>query len=78
MSDLQIYLEVADSDKIAEILRRQYKNAAEHSAVYCPCGQLRAITEAFRCLYCGIYFCVDCAERHFGKTRREWFESEKN
>lgn len=76
MSDLQIYLEVAN-DKKAKLLRQQYKDAAENGVVICPCGLRRAIVMAFRCLYCGIYFCVNCAERHFGKTRREWFESKQ-
>ena len=24
---------------------------------------------AYRCLYCGFYFCQSCAESHFGKSR---------
>lgn len=72
MSDLQSYLDVA-SDKVQAILRQQYKAAAESAVIICPCGHSRALSRAYRCLYCGLYFCEKCAERHFGKTRLEWY-----
>jgi hypothetical protein len=33
--------------------------------------------KAYRCLYCGFYFCEKCAGEHFGKTRQE-YEKEKS
>ena len=35
------------------------------------CGKQVSIEYAFRCLYCGFWFCRACAEVHFGMTREE-------
>ncbi len=35
--------------------------------VTCPCGFKTPMRQAFRCFYCGLYFCRKCAERHFKK-----------
>ncbi|HEX8556697.1 MAG TPA: hypothetical protein VF668_01270 [Pyrinomonadaceae bacterium] len=70
MSDLGWYLERAPA-AVADFLRGQWESAVERQEIRCPCGQLRALELAFRCLYCGIYFCLACAEEHFGETRRE-------
>jgi len=35
------------------------------------CGKVVSIEYAFRCLYCGFWFCQSCAEQHFGMTRAE-------
>jgi hypothetical protein len=38
--------------------------------VRCPCMKLVGLLHgSYKCLYCGIYFCTDCAERHFGKRK---------
>lgn len=34
--------------------------------VTCPCGARRNVRSAFRCFYCGVWFCSSCAEEHFG------------
>ncbi len=39
--------------------------------VTCPCGKKVGIILAYRCLYCGVYFCTSCAVRHFGKKDNE-------
>ena len=31
----------------------------------------KPIWKAYRCLYCGEYFCEKCAEKHFGETKEE-------
>lgn len=38
------------------------------------CGKIIEIHKAYKCLYCEFYFCKDCAEKHFGKTREQYFE----
>jgi hypothetical protein len=73
MSDLQSYLLGADEER-AVLLRRQWREAVGRRVVTCPCGLVRALELAFRCLYCGVFFCTECAEVHFGETRREWLE----
>ena len=35
------------------------------------CGREVSIEYAYRCYYCGFYFCERCAAEHFGKTRAE-------
>lgn len=42
----------------------------------CPCGELKHWVFLFRCLYCGIWYCQPCAEKHFGMTRDQWFEEQ--
>lgn len=41
------------------------------------CGYRVPMSKAFKCLYCGFWFCADCAEVHFGKTRAEHAEEMK-
>lgn len=33
--------------------------------ITCPCGTTLPLREAFRCLYCEVYWCPSCAEDHF-------------
>lgn len=70
MSDLGFYLEGAESG-VASLLLAQWTDAVERREIRCPCGLLRALEMSFRCLYCGVFFCVGCAEAHFGETVRE-------
>lgn len=38
------------------------------ATITCPCGWVRGITLMHKCLYCGVWLCTLCAEKHFGKT----------
>ena len=49
---------------------RELKNSTPK--LTCHCGQLIYWLNAFRCLYCGEYYCQPCAEKHFEQTREEW------
>ena len=40
--------------------------------VTCECGLNMPLRFAFRCLYCGQWYCTTCAEIHFGKTREQY------
>ena len=42
------------------------------ATVTCPCGNVRGITNMYKCLYCEIYLCRQCAEDHFGQTVAEY------
>jgi hypothetical protein len=35
-------------------------------SVTCPCGRTVALRDAYRCWFCGLFFCFHCAEQHFG------------
>lgn len=43
-----------------------------HPVIRCGCQKKVPIMHAFRCLYCGEWYCQTCAEDHFGMTREEW------
>jgi hypothetical protein len=55
-------------------LQKQWAEAVESAVITCCCGQRRALTHAYRCLYCGEWYCTTCAEIHFGKTLAEFRE----
>lgn len=68
------YFELAkqhDPEK-AKRIERQYSELWATATVTCSCGLPRHFTHAYRCLYCGEYFCFNCAEKHFGKTVKRW------
>jgi len=74
MSALIEYLRRADTEEKRVLLRKQYEEATHEGTITCACGWQRALTMAYRCLYCGVYFCQPCAELHFGQTIKEWDE----
>jgi predicted nucleic acid binding AN1-type Zn finger protein len=56
-----------------EFARRQFNQAKGiRPHVTCKCGQTMPLRFAYKCLYCGEYFCQSCAEEHFGKTLEEY------
>lgn len=73
---MQDYLCRADDAK-KERLKIQRSQAFEHETITCNCGQLRHLTHAFRCLYCGEWYCSRCAEEHFGQTIQQWIEKKR-
>ena len=74
---LQDYvLRATDQEKQLR-LHKQWKQACEDYTITCCCGQLRHISLAFRCLYCGEWYCQNCAETHFGQTVQEWVEKKR-
>lgn len=76
MSDLQFYLLHARAE-IKSHLERQYLDAANNGTITCNCGITKAINMAYRCLYCGEWFCFNCAEIHFGQTFEEHVEEKR-
>jgi hypothetical protein len=72
MSALGEYLDLASDPQKKQLLREQYAEASNDGSIHCVCGRIRALTMAFRCLYCGVYFCRSCAEIHFGMTIQDW------
>tara|TARA_R110000787_G_scaffold336_10_gene1337 strand:+ start:4718 stop:4963 length:246 start_codon:yes stop_codon:yes gene_type:complete len=36
------------------------------------CLEYKKLDKVYKCLYCDIWYCLTCAERHFGKTKEEW------
>ncbi|MFI3137197.1 MAG: hypothetical protein QX197_10520 [Methylococcaceae bacterium] len=50
------------------LILEQYKDEipAKFLKIRCNCGKFPAWMFMYRCLYCGVWFCSDCAEHHFG------------
>jgi len=38
----------------------------QHLKIRCGCNKLLKHIYMYRCLYCGIWYCKECAEEHFG------------
>lgn len=58
----------------AEKQRRQLLNQPT-CYVLCPCGDDTPLEKAYRCAYCGVFFCLECTERHFKTNSPPWFYS---
>jgi len=61
----------------AKFVAAQFKEAMFHEGqpvqkVTCGCGLCMPLRFAYKCLYCGEYYCMKCVEVHFGKTREEY------
>jgi hypothetical protein len=57
----------ADDENKLDTLRAQWGEAcSSNNTIHCAdCGLRRHLMLTFRCLYCGVWFCGNCAERHF-------------
>jgi len=70
------------TDKL-KFVTKQFREAMYHEGqdvqkVTCGCGLCMPLRFAYRCLYCGEFYCMNCAEIHFGKTRKEYNEEKIN
>jgi hypothetical protein len=74
--NLDFYLVQADEAK-ARRLKSQWCAACTTDTIECGCGIKRALRMAYRCLYCGEWFCHNCAEKHFGQTLKEWIAEKR-
>jgi len=41
-------------------------------SIRCVCLKMVRMKYSYRCLYCGVFYCRECAEQHFGKTVAEY------
>jgi hypothetical protein len=53
-------------------LQQRDKVPSEAIKIRCPCLKLNNWAYMYRCLYCGIFYCKECAEEHFGKTVEQY------
>ncbi len=57
----------AERDSSLCTVRDQLYEFRRDGTVTCPdCGRSPIIREAYRCVYCGVWFCRTCAQIHFG------------
>jgi hypothetical protein len=49
---------------------KQTKEMMDELRPFVRCGCMKKLRphEAYKCLYCGEWYCKECAEEHFGKT----------
>lgn len=71
------------NDVKRDFVTKQFREAMFHEGqsvqeVTCECGCSMPLRFAYRCLYCGQFYCLVCAEIHFGMTRKEWLEKKEN
>lgn len=60
-----------------EFAKKQWQQAkGEQPSVICECGLSMPLRFFYKCLYCKMYLCEQCAEIHFGKTV-EQYKNEK-
>lgn len=71
------YLCRATGPEKKKLLQDQWNEACEKGTIHCACGQIRSVLLAYRCLYCGMWLCVNCAEVHFGLTIQQWIEKKR-
>lgn len=69
---------ITDPETVAHRDAQWREALGEQPRVTCGCGIRPPIRFLFRCLYCQCFFCADCAEVHFGKTRAEYFAGRAN
>lgn len=67
----------------AELVKRQVRETVKQEAdgvtvrmatITCGCGWERGIMHMYQCLYCRVWFCQICAEKHFGKTVEQYYQ----
>ena len=56
------------------IIKRQEQDKIPliYTKIRCVCERFVLWQHMYRCLYCGIWFCKDCAEEHYGMTVEEY------
>jgi len=53
-------------------VRRQLGEVLAEGYVTCGCDTCLDFAHAYKCLYCGEWYCQSCAEAHFGQTRVDY------
>lgn len=71
------YLSLADSDEKRWGLITQDETVKSAGRFRCRCVAVVTVKDGFRCLYCGEWFCFNCAEEHFGLTVEDWIKQRR-
>ena len=74
--ELQHYVERLGKSRTENLKRkmiaRQASDMQSGGETHCGCGVPINAMNSFRCVYCGLFLCVKCAEIHFGITREAY------
>ena len=71
------YHDAVTEDEHAQFVDIQQESAKEEGLITCVCDSEISLYEAYRCLYCGIWWCEPCAEEHFGQTISEYHSNKR-
>lgn len=66
------------TDEEAEKLAALQKQTSLQGTVRCACKQSFLINEVWRCFFCDVWYCNECAEEHFGMTKEQWREQKED
>lgn len=50
----------------------KYKDGQDVQSVTCGCGLRAPLRFMHKCCYCDEFYCFECAQVHFGKTREKY------
>ena len=66
--------EYKPSDNNDSLREEQYKKVRRFACwLECSsCSNRFHLTDLYKCLYCLLYFCSSCMEKHCGTTQKEW------
>lgn len=59
---------------LKQLREAKYQEGESVQKVTCFCGLCAPLRFMYRCLYCGEFYCLQCAVTHFGKTREEYLK----
>lgn len=76
-SSLIDFVNLAETEDLKRHLKCQWAQIQEDRTITCECGLRRAVELSFKCLFCGVFYCVNCAEVHFGQTQMEWVKKQR-
>lgn len=74
---LEKYSFGADETRKALLDKQHFELLKDGVTTCASCGRKEHHLTLFRCLYCGIAFCFDCAEKHFGETFRQYQDKKR-
>lgn len=77
MASMGEYIERAKTPEKKARLKAQWMQVVQDHVVTCCCGRPRALELAYRCLYCGEWYCFNCAQDHFGMTVADWLKEKE-
>jgi len=60
------------SSQLTEIKKQLSLSTFYAIKVTCPdCKRKIGMVDLYRCLQCGLWFCMKCGEKHFGITKKD-------
>ena len=69
------YRDASPTERVAiqgKQLRAVMRLVKDETLLCAECGRAIRMFYAYRCRWCGFYFCPACADKHFGPDVSEW------